>query len=262
MSRLGRSSGRLLAATVVTLLFSACDDDGGDPSVDASVAPDRGPAALSTAASPTRDEAHYIAQAELYFDTLDTRADPDLVPDYSELVARWEWPPWLLLTGIGADQMVILTRAALAADPSTVTDRDCRAFATQPFARCYVVFRYPEGPCPIYEEFSFNDAGEMTFLEAWSVQPGLLPVADPEADPWGSGPDVQRLSTRLPGLGSPTGLIELESEAMQRAAEADEEVADFVRRGLNFGPSWIEAYQAAGPNLYAVGCGWPVEDAE
>ena len=60
------------------------------------------------------------------------------------------------------------TEAAVALDPSTVPTRDCRAFSVQPFARCYVTFEYKDGPCPIYEEFVFNDQGEMTFIEAWS----------------------------------------------------------------------------------------------
>ncbi len=235
------------------LLLWACDDGTGDGPVDASL-PDRGPASLSLEARATRPAEHYLAQAELYFDTLDSRGDPEIVPDYAPGVARWEWPPWLYLTGIGAEQMVVLTRAAHRADPSTVEERDCRFFETQPFARCYVNFVYEGGGCPIYEEFTYNDAGQMTFLEAWSVLPGLGPV-DYDADPWAEGPDVHRLSTRLPGLGSPSGALDLESEAMQAAAEADEEVADFVWRAQNFAVAWAEAYREAG-DVYAVGCGW------
>ena len=74
--------------------------------------------------------------------------------------------------------MIVTTNAALALDPSTVPVRDCRAFSVQPFARCYVTFEYAEGSCPIYEEFVFNDQGEMTFIEAcraWKAVHGSLP---------------------------------------------------------------------------------------
>ena len=252
----------------VALLVCACDDGSNhatpadaaaDDTTVADAAPlaDRGPGALSTATPATMPEAWYVEQAEIYFDTLDTRADPEIVPEYSDLVARWEWPPWLLLTGYGRDNMVILTRAALRLDASTVPERDCRFFPTQPFARCYVEFEYAEGRCPIYEEFTYSDTGEMTFIEAWSDLPGLLPFADP-ADRWGEA-TVNRLSTRVPGLGTPTGLIDPTSPEMRAAAESDPDVADLIRRTDNFGAAWAEAFANAPDNLYAVGCGWPAE---
>jgi len=118
-----------------------------------------------------------------------------------------------------------------------------------------VTFEYAEGSCPIYEEFVFNDQGEMTFIEAWSDQPGYLPMADP-SDRWAEGPDVYRLSTKVPGLGNELGLIDLESAGMQEAAAADAELADFVRRAEDFWPAWLEASAAAGPDYFARGCGW------
>jgi len=211
--------------------------------------------ALATALTPQQPPEYYVDQANKYFDTLDTSADPNSMPNYSTLVARWELPPWLWLTGYGLDNMLITTDAAVALDPSTVPTRDCRAFSVQPFARCYVSFEYEEGPCPIYEEFVFNDQGEMTFIEAWSDQPGLLPTSDP-SDRWAEGPDVHRLSTKIPGLGNETGLIDLDSDAMTRAADEDAEVADFVRRAKDFWPTWLQASKDAGPDYFARGCGW------
>ena len=111
------------------------------------------------------------------------------------------------------------------------------------------------GSCPIYEEFVFNDQGEMTFIEAWSDQPGLLPMPDPD-DRWAEAPNVPRLSTKVPGLGSATGLIDLDSDAMQEAAAEDAEVADFVRRARDFWASWFEATRGAGADYFARGCGW------
>jgi hypothetical protein len=213
------------------------------------------PDALATALRPQQPPGYYVDQANKYFDTLDTSADPASVPNYSLLVARWELPPWLWLTGYGRENMKLTTDLAVSFEPSTVPTRDCRAFAVQPFARCYVSFEYEAGDCPIYEEFVFNDQGEITFIEAWSDQPGLLPMSDPN-DRWAEGPDVQRLSTRVPGLGNEVGLIDLDSEAMQEAASEDPEIADFVRRAQDFWAAWIEASDEAGPDYYARGCGW------
>ena len=238
-------------------------DAGIPPDATPDAAPDMGdPGALSSVSVPTRAPEWYVEQALIYFDTLDTRADPDIVPEYAPDVARWEWPPWLYLTGWGAQQMVATTRAALRIDPSIVEERDCRFFPTQPFARCYVDFIYDAGNCPIYEEFTFNDAGEMTFLEAWSVMPGRMPVEDYAADRWAEGEDADRLSTRIPGLGRPDGAIVLDAPWMDAAAADDPEVADFVRRASDFWTTWREAYDEAGEDVYAIGCGWDMPHGE
>lgn len=211
--------------------------------------------ALSTALAPVNPDGYYVDQANRYFDALDQGADPASLPTYSPQVARWEWPPWLYLTGYGRELMRDLDETVKRLTPATVGSRDCRAFHTQPFARCRVSFEYAKGPCPIYEEFTFNDQGEITFIEAWSDLPGLLPTSDP-GDVWATGPDVHRLSTRLPGLGNATGLIDPASAAMTRAAAADPEIADFVRRTRNFWGAWFEAQEQAGPDLFVHGCGW------
>ncbi len=235
-----------IAVTILAMVAMACGSDSSS---------ERSSDALATALRPQQPPEYYVQQANKYFDTLDTSADPNGVPNYSTLVARWELPPWLLLTGYGRDNMVETTEIALFFDPSTVPTRDCRAFSVQPFARCYVSFEYEAGSCPIYEEFVFNDQGEMTFIEAWSDQPGLLPTSDP-SDRWAEGANVPRLSTKLPGLGNATGLIDIDSEAMQRAASEDPEIADFVRRTRDFWPSWFQAQEDAGWDYFARGCGW------
>lgn len=220
-----------------------------------SARPDPNADALATILTPRQAPDYYVEQANKYFDTLDTGADPDNLPNYSDLVARWELPPWLLLTGFGRQNMIDSTRAALALEPSTVPVRHCRAFDVQPFARCYITFEYAEGSCPIYEEFVFNDDGEITFIEAWSAQPGYLPMADP-LDAWAEGPGVTRLSTRLPGLGSAEGRIDVASESMQMAVTSDPEIADFVARTQDFVSSWLQAARDAGPDYFSEGCGW------
>lgn len=208
---------------------------------------------------PTFPPEHYVAQAELYFDTLDLDQPEENIPDYSELVARWEWPPWLLLTGYGREDLVATGLALRMIDPSRVPERDCRFFDTEPFARCYVSFDYPEGgACPIYEEFVFNDQGQLTFIEAWSVQPGYEPNGLND-DPWGEGPDFPRLSTRVPGLGKADGRIDLDSEWMQRMAAEDEHVADFALRATDWRLYWARYYGQVDKNFFAIGCGWPYE---
>ncbi len=149
----------------------------------------------------------------------------------------------------------LLDKGGAQADPSTVPVRECKAFSVQPFARCYVSFKYAKGSCPIYEEFTFNGQGKMTFIEAWSNLPGKLPMKD-STDRWAQGSGVQRLSTRIPGLGGPQGLIDLDAQWMKDAAAADPQVADFVARAQNFWPAWIKAFQEAGEDLYKRGCGW------
>jgi len=242
------------------VLFSACSaapaaPDAGGPDAGTRDAGPPPTGELSTVLRPQQSPEYYVAQANLYFDTLDTRADPALVPEYSTRVARWEWPPWLKLTGYERDLMISSTRQALFFEPSTVPTRDCRAFDVQPFARCHVSFSYDGGACPIYEEFTFNDQGEMTFIEAWSPLPGLGATDDP-ADRWAEGPGVHRLSTRIPGLGNATGLIDPGGAWMQRAAASDPEVADFALRTTDFWGYWLRAGEESGADYFARGCGW------
>jgi hypothetical protein len=211
--------------------------------------------APSACLKPHQTPDYYVAQSKQYFDTLDSSLTSPAEPAYSSLVARWEWPPWLKLTGYGSDVMVETDAALTKGTPSTVPIKNCQAFTTQPFGRCHVSFQYAGGPCPIYEEFTFNDAGEMTFIEAWSDLPGLRPFAD--GDTWAEASTVQRLSTKIPGLGNAQGLIDLNSSWMQDAAKRDPQIADFVSRAQDFWTAWTDELEAAGPDLYQRGCGWP-----
>lgn len=222
----------------------------GDPCIDPG-----GDGATATCTKPKHPPAYYIAQAEAYFDTLDLNADPNSVPAYSELSARWEWPPWLLLTGYGRDNLIASGKLLKKGDPSTVPFRDCRFFAVQPFARCRVRFEYKGGPCPIYEEFVFNDAGEMTFIEAWSDLPALVPTQDP-TDLWGERTDIGRLSTRVPGLGKPDGRIDLDSPAMAAAVAQDPEVATFALAARDMWKAFGRTLAGRPEDFFAKGCGW------
>ncbi len=206
---------------------------------------------------PTREPEYYVAEALRYFDTLDLEADPESIPDYSEYVARWEWPPWLLLTGYLRQDMIDISVALRGLDPSTVPVRDCRYFEEQPFARCFVEFEYEGGPCPIYEEFVFDADGRMSFIEAWSDLPDLLPQSD--EDRWAEASDYPRLSTRVPGLGSQTGVLQFEGEPIAQWMDADAELRDLQARTLDFWPTWRDALLDAPDDFFARGCGWQSE---
>lgn len=210
--------------------------------------------ALAQCLSPTLAESHYVDQSLLYFDTMD-RTTPFGEPWYSEKVARWEWPPWLKLTAYTRDN-IHATDALLQFYPSVVPERECRFFDQQPFGRCYVVFYYDahDGkPCPIYEEFTFNDAGEITFIEAWSDVDGLRPME--QGDRWAEQP-IDRLATRVPGLGNATGTIDLDSTWMSEASATDPDVADFVTRARDWQTTWTAELEASGDDLWDRGCGW------
>ena len=151
---LGCGSGHLTGGD------AAWDEDGDQVAadVDGTGCQARGePSATSTCLAPQQPPEYYVDQSLRYFDTLDVRADPKSAPNYSALVARWEWPPWLKLTGYERDNMTSIADLLKQFDPSTVPTRDCQAFSVQPFGRCHVAFAYDGGPCAIYEEFTFND---------------------------------------------------------------------------------------------------------
>jgi len=213
--------------------------------------------ALSACTPRSMSEDHYIAQSLAYFDTMDTSADMEAGPEYSETIARWEWPPWLKLTGFGREN-IEKADTLLRAYPSTIPERSCKAFDENPFGRCRVVFYYEAHGglgCPIYEEFTFNAAGQVTFIEAWSDQPDMLPM-DEALDPWGQGHGVTRLSTRVPGLGTTDGTIDLDSQAMSDAEAADPDVADLAARARDWATTWFAELEASGDDMWEVGCGW------
>ena len=204
--------------------------------------------ALSICSEPTLSADYYEDQSLRYFDTLESDFVEGEQPVYAEGVARWEWPPWLKLTGLGREDMAQID-AIVRLIETYVPERECTFFEEQPFGRCHVSFTYasePDQGCPIYEEFTFNDAGEITFIEAWADNPAYLPE-----DVAGA-----RLSTRIPGLGTASGALDLEGEAMQDAAEKDPDVADFVTRAQDFYGTWLEEYQSASEDVFAAGCGW------
>jgi hypothetical protein len=239
---------------VLCAIFVGCSGEKELPQEDTCL----GEGALATCLEAVQSPEYYIEQSSAYFDTMDYRIDLEQWPPYSELVARWEWPPWLKLTAFSQDN-IETTDTFLQLYPSIVEERDCRFFEQQPFGRCTVVFYYDAHDglgCPIYEEFTFNDLGEITFIEAWSDLDGYRPQAD--GDPWAEN-GIHRLSGLVPGLGTPNGGIDLDGDAMVAAMAVNEDVADFVYRAKNWQETWMEEYSQAGDDLWSVGCGWGEE---
>ena len=185
-------------------------------------------AAKAGCVRPNKPPQYYIDQSIKYFRTMETKVSIRVQPNYSEKVVRWEWEPWLLLTGYGKANL-IWTDILLKLFKTAYDKLDCRFFKKNPMGRCHVIFDYDGLKCPIYEEFTFNHKGEMTFIEAWTDQPGYLPYADPK-DKWAEGKDVYRLSTKIPGLGNKKGKIKLNSKGMKLMAKYDKDVEEFVRR--------------------------------
>lgn len=214
--------------------------------------------AMATCLEPTMEPDYYADQSSAYFDTMDYSTDVP-APPYSELAARWEWPPWLKLTAYANIEEI---DAGLVLLPSVVPERECRSFDTQPFGRCKVVFYYDDHDgkgCPIYEEFIFNDAGEITWIEAWSDLEGYRPITDDDA--WAERDGAPRLGTRIPGLGNAEGKIDLDGDAMLAAADEDEDVADFVYRANDWADTWADEVAASGGDLmWETGCGWLSDD--
>jgi hypothetical protein len=76
------------------------------------------PGAKAGCLTPKQTPEYYIEQSVKYFLTMDSSVDIRVIPNYSRLVARWEWAPWLMLTGYG-DASMILSDIALKLNPTS-----------------------------------------------------------------------------------------------------------------------------------------------
>lgn len=182
---------------------------------------------LSIEVTPNKSPQYYVQQADKYFDTLDTYADKLSKPNYASHVIRWEWYPWLFLTGYKDHWMWLDKLVKLY--PTKVINRDCRFFKVQPFARCRVTFYYLSSGSlvDIYEEFTFNKLGKINFIEAWSDQKGLRPM-NIDLDYWAQKKTVKRLSTKVPGLGSRKGKIS--RRHLRKLSKVDKDLNNLKKR--------------------------------
>ena len=169
---------------------------------------------------------YYVEESLKYFDTLDTYASRDSKPVYSSHAIRWEWYPWLFLTGY--KKYFFKLDYFLTLYPTKVINRDCRSFSIQPFGRCRVTFHYLKSDTKheIYEEFTFNEKGEITFIEAWTDNIAYLPLRN--NDPWGETNLFHRLSTKVPGLGSQNGRYNRKN--LKKLSKKDEDLKNLLKR--------------------------------
>lgn len=200
--------------------------------------------ALAGCLSPKFSPEYYIGQGVKYFRTMQTGFPDSIQPNYADLVIRWEHPPWLLLTGYTKAGLVA-TDNFLKLNPTAYDTIDCRYFAQQPFCRCHVIFNYSGEQCPIYEEFTFNDQGQTTFIEAWSDFPSLLPMGPgndhvwQEEEYWGEK-EVKRLSAKVPGLGNTQGHIDPRASYFKNSAKSDPELGDLLKRIQDPIPTYLQ----------------------
>lgn len=181
---------------------------------------------------PQFPTSYYAQESDKYFDTLDSFANRNSKPKYAKNVIRWEWYPWLKLTGYKSWMMKL--DYFLTWYPTRVVNRHCQGFSKQPFGRCHVTFLYKgnHSPIYIYEEFTFNNKGEITFIEAWTDDKTYFPSRDPN-DYWAEADSIIRLSTLVPGLGAQTGLISLKSDYFKQLAKNNSLINDLYKRLKN-----------------------------
>jgi len=140
---------------------------------------------LSTQVIKNHTNDYYKHQANLYFDFLDT-SKPFISPNYADKCVRYEWPPWSRITGIGALKMNVLDKIYRTIYPCVIKNRTFQTYDINPFVRSKVTFHEMNAPYKtydIYEEFSFNEKGEIIFIEAWSPK---------------QNGEYNRLSTKIP----------------------------------------------------------------
>jgi hypothetical protein len=121
---------------------------------------------------------YYQNEAYSYFDSIDFFVFGRPAPHYAATVIRWEWHPWLLLTGSGSWSLKFDVLQKLY--PTRIRNRNCTVHVSAPQVRCHVTFGYlgQTRTTAIYEEFTFNEAGEISFIEAWSDTPDIVTQAE------------------------------------------------------------------------------------
>ena len=109
-------------------------------------------AAKAGCVKPNKKPQYYIDQSIKYFRTMETTISPMVQPNYSKKVVRWEWEPWLLLTGYGKANL-IWTDTLLKLFKTAYDKLDCRFFKRTQWV-AVMIFDYDGLKCPIYEEFT------------------------------------------------------------------------------------------------------------
>lgn len=176
-----------------------------------------GDTSLSTTLKPNRKEIFYRMLIDRYFDNMENKIAEEV--GYSKNVARYEHRYGL--TGLG-NYRTKYVDTLIKANKSICTYREYCFNEIQPFIRAKVTFFYDDdiltkkNPYPLYLEFTFNTACEITFIEIWKNDDSLKK----DDKDW---PNIEdRISTKVPGLGS--GIINSTSKAFLSLVENDKDV--------------------------------------
>ena len=172
--------------------------------------------AFSSNIEKNLDDHYYQTQCDLYFRNQEYKYSGEK-PNYSQLSSRWEYQPTGNgLTGYGGDRMH-RSDEMIRQSPCEVTNRVYKIYDTQPFGRALVTFYYgdnvetKQNPIHIYEEFTFNSQGQITFIEAWAYDASMAESPSKPFPPDDSR--FPRMSRIIPGLGNSEGLIDITSSA-------------------------------------------------
>ena len=198
------------------------------------------PKLYSNSVVPNKDESYYINQANTYFSFLETTSKDHIEPNYSPSLIRWEWEPWLILTGLNDERTLIIDSLIRETGKCECLDRELVFYNTNPFVRCRVTFYYGENKTPIkiYEEFTFDGSGNISFIEAWyDVEDNKLQIPEREFDGWPKFCSVKRLSNLIPGYNKTDFILVLESSEMISQAELYDDVKNFKSRAEKFAVS-------------------------
>lgn len=219
-------------------------------------APDADINGLSTRFTPNKPKDVYLNQAQTYFNFLVTNLDVHVNPDYSFGLIRWEWPPWLVLTGLGSHSTLKIDENIRKGGPCLCPNQEHRFFDQNPFVRSRITFYYGKtaeedsktgtNAIHIYEEFTFNSFGQITFIEAWWDNPENLNLPKTLGKGWCTWPqlppresdgwpplEINRMSSKIPGLGCGRRSM-LSSDSLKEAAKKDPYVKEFRERLEHF----------------------------
>ena len=209
---------------------------------------------FSTDLSPNQPADFYIARADAYFNLISGKDHQGknlpsnfLKPEYSKFMVRWEWEPWLLLTGKNSgwsEEWELIDSAIALTLPNSISDRKYRFSTLNPFVRAVVDIKFggSNQVLRIYEEFTFNTVGEITFMEAWSYDDPALcmdafhsNVTFKNNIHWPERSSIYRLSTLIPGLGAQGDCaqpyIELnDSVGMKKAYQKEKAFNNYLNR--------------------------------
>ncbi|KAL7556649.1 hypothetical protein ACA910_017588 [Epithemia clementina (nom. ined.)] len=113
---------------------------------------------------------YYIKQCDIFLNTLTTTLRPAKIPNLSKTVMRWDWSHDRL-TGRNRDTLIAMDIFATAVAPEQSVESEHKIYQQQPLGRSMVQFQSVKSGDlrTLYIEFTFNDEGEISFVEVWPL---------------------------------------------------------------------------------------------